>query len=191
MNKKYKSAFSHICPSEKSVERIFDMTEKKKIKLRPLLVAAAIVALLAVSVVSANAATDGAVVEDVIEAVNFLKNGKEKAPEDFNYEHSKETVNGEDADCYSFDITKINGENCRYDLLNFANNRFILECEGKYTVESGGLGSSELTFVDEEDGSIHKSVIEISRVDEKIKTEIVEDDEKFEIYIPYTVVQSD
>lgn len=62
MNKEYyKRTFSKVRPSEKALERIFDMTEKKpkRIRFKGLIAAAVIIALLLCGTLSANAATDG------------------------------------------------------------------------------------------------------------------------------------
>ncbi len=111
MNKKYKDAFNAVCPSESSVERIFDMTKNKKVTFKPLLVAAIISTLMVVSLVSANAATDGALVEEaekVVENIKVFINGKEVSSEDIGYEHSTD-ADGKVVDRYSLDFGE-NGE---------------------------------------------------------------------------------
>lgn len=113
MHNKYKSAFGHVAPSESSVERIFDMTKKKRLNLKPLLVAAIITALSVVTFVSVNAATDGAVVKEVKQAVQTVRvfvNGEEMEidPEEFSYAYSKDIVAGEEID--HFEIEVANGK---------------------------------------------------------------------------------
>ncbi len=112
MHKQYKEAFSVVVPSESSVERIFDMTKKRKFNLRPFLIAAVIMTFLAVSMVSANAATDGAIAEGIdkaIESVKILINGEEKTPEEVGYEYREETVDGEVIKHYGFEFEGENG----------------------------------------------------------------------------------
>lgn len=46
MNKKYKSAFSFVAPSNESIERIYNMTRKKRISYKPLLTAAMAIAII-------------------------------------------------------------------------------------------------------------------------------------------------
>ncbi len=93
MNEKYKSAFSLVAPSDDSVERIFTMTEKKKINLKPLLLVAVISALLAASVITANATTDGA----VLDAVQNFVGGEENASKEASCEFHIERIDGEDS----------------------------------------------------------------------------------------------
>ena len=63
----YKKAFSQINPSEATIERIFEMTEKKRSKKirKGLIIAIALVATLVCGALTANAATDGALFEDI------------------------------------------------------------------------------------------------------------------------------
>lgn len=72
MNKtEYKEAFSKVHPSDEAVERIMDMTNRKKNKsLKRMLITALVIISLICSVgVIANAATDGAISEAVSEVV--------------------------------------------------------------------------------------------------------------------------
>ncbi len=115
MNKKYKEAFSNVSPSEKSVERIFEMTQKKKISLKPLLIAAIVIATSAVCLVSANAATDGAVVEQAEKIVNSIKvfiNGEEAHEDEVQYTHNTKVKDGKAVECHEFDIVNDGGEKC-------------------------------------------------------------------------------
>lgn len=61
----YKKAFSQINPSEETIERIFEMTEKKRYKRvrKGFIIAIALIAVLLFGVLTANAATDGALFE--------------------------------------------------------------------------------------------------------------------------------
>ncbi len=77
MNKtEYVAAFSKVHPSDEAVERIMDMTNRKKNKsFRRLLITAVVIISLVCSVgVIANAATDGAVGEAISEAVEVVTN---------------------------------------------------------------------------------------------------------------------
>lgn len=58
---KYKASFSGVGPSDKIEERIFEMTsKKKKVSFKKVIaIAAAIVMILAIAMVTANAASDG------------------------------------------------------------------------------------------------------------------------------------
>ncbi len=147
MNKKYKSAFSVVCPSESSVERIFDMTKKRKITYKPFLIAAIITTLMAVSLVTANAATDGAlvekaeeVVENAVQSVKVLINGEEVNLDDVDYEHSSEVVDGVTIDHYSFEL----GENEKdgYVTFDFARDGVEINGDGfeSFKAENGQFG---------------------------------------------------
>lgn len=73
MNKEnYRSAFSAIRPSEETVERIMEMTNKKhNINVKRLVACiAAVVMILCTMVVIANAATDGAVTQAISETAS-------------------------------------------------------------------------------------------------------------------------
>lgn len=64
----YKKAFSQINPSDETVERIFEMTEKKHSKKlrKGLIIAIAIIAVLLLGTLTVNAATDGALFDPPI-----------------------------------------------------------------------------------------------------------------------------
>lgn len=74
MTNKYKKTFSQIHPSDKTLERIYAMSEKKnkRIKFKGLLIAAACITALLCGTVTANAATDGA----LFEGINLIINGE-------------------------------------------------------------------------------------------------------------------
>ena len=71
----YKKAFSQINPSEETIEKIFEMTEKKRSKKirKGLIIAVALVATLLCGAFTANAATDGA----LFEGIGLIINGQE------------------------------------------------------------------------------------------------------------------
>ncbi len=109
MNKKYKSAFETVCPSESSVERIFDMTKNKKLTFKPFFIAAIITILASVSLVSVNAATDGALTkkaEEIVENIKIFIDGEELQLEDMEYEQSSEIIDGKQVNSYSFDVSQ-------------------------------------------------------------------------------------
>lgn len=74
MTNKYKKTFSQIHPSDKTLERIYAMSEKKnkRIKFKGLLIAAACITALLCGTVTANAATDRA----LFEGINLIINGE-------------------------------------------------------------------------------------------------------------------
>lgn len=74
MTNKYKRTFSQIHPSDKTLEKIYAMSEKKnkRIKFKGLLIAAACITALLCGTVTANAATDGA----LFEGINLIINGE-------------------------------------------------------------------------------------------------------------------
>lgn len=107
MHEKYKSAFRNVAPSEISVERILTMTKKKKFRFKPLVIAAVILALTVASIISVNAATDGAIVEKVEQVVHNVKvliNGEEKSPDDIKYEYRSEITDNKKIEHYGFEI---------------------------------------------------------------------------------------
>lgn len=57
----YKRVFSHVSPSEETIERILNMAEKKqkRFKLKAVLLAAAVVILMLCTLIAADAATGG------------------------------------------------------------------------------------------------------------------------------------
>ncbi len=93
MNNKYKSAFSLVAPSEKSVERIFAMTEKKKINFKPLLAIAVISTLLLASLVTANAMSGGSVLKGAENLSASEKTPQEKTDEEVTADLYVETTN--------------------------------------------------------------------------------------------------
>lgn len=107
MNQKYKSAFSNVAPSEASVERIINMTKKKRANFKPLIIAAIIAALTLASAISVNAATNGAIVdkvENVVRSVKVFINGEEKDAYDIKYEHRSENFESQPRDYYRFEL---------------------------------------------------------------------------------------
>lgn len=80
-----KKCFDEETVTEKSTEniktavlsRIEEEKPMKHFTIKPLLIAAVITATGALSLVTANAATDGAVVDGIVKTINFIVNGKE------------------------------------------------------------------------------------------------------------------
>ncbi|MCH5316723.1 MAG: hypothetical protein J1E05_01985 [Eubacterium sp.] len=99
----YKKAFSQINPSEKTIERIFEMTEKKHIKRihKGLIIAIALIAVLLCGSLTANAATDGA----LFEGIGHIINGEDLDLKDFiaNY-NSYVDKDGAKVEEYEFDM---------------------------------------------------------------------------------------
>lgn len=80
-----KKCFDEETDAEKSAEniktavlsRIEEEKPMKHFTIKPLLIAAAVTATAAVSVVTANAATDGAVMDGIAKTFSFILNGEE------------------------------------------------------------------------------------------------------------------
>ncbi len=107
MNKKYKEAFIGVAPDDKSVERIFDMTKTKtkRTRFKTLLVAAVVMGVLMGTLFTANAVTDGAVLD---KAVSVIINGQKVTLDD---ENCKTVVSdsGNEYKIYHFDVTDEDG----------------------------------------------------------------------------------
>lgn len=75
MNKiKYKEVFSKVHPSDETIERIFDMTNKKNYKsIRTLAIVMALIAVLCSFGIVAYASTDGEIKETISNAVETVK----------------------------------------------------------------------------------------------------------------------
>lgn len=87
------------------MERIAQESEEKKMKhrfLRPFIIAAAVVSVSAASLVTANAATDGAVIDTITKVITIFVDGKEVEIE---AEYSEYTMEGGGkAEVLSFDL---------------------------------------------------------------------------------------
>ena len=75
MNKtKYKESFSKVHPSNETIERIFEMTNKKYNKnIRTLAVVMALIAILCSFCIAAYASTNGEIKETISNAVETVK----------------------------------------------------------------------------------------------------------------------
>ena len=105
----YKRTFSQIRPSDETIERIFEMSEKKnkRIKFKGLLVAVACLAALLCGALTANASTDGA----LFEGIQLIVNGEDVDLKDYikNYK-SYVDENGNTVSEYEFEMPDDNGE---------------------------------------------------------------------------------
>ena len=112
----YKKAFSQIDPSEETIERIFEMTEKKHIKkvYKGLIIAVAVIATLLCGALTANAATDGA----LFEGISRIVSGEKVNLKDYivNYD-SYVDEDGANVEKYEFDIE---GEAFAYEVKSTA-----------------------------------------------------------------------
>lgn len=123
------------------MERIAQESEEKKMKhrfLRPFIIAAAVVSVSAASLVTANAATDGAVIDTITKVITVFIDGKEVAVE---AEYSEYTMEGGGkAEVLSFDLPD--------DAVSGVDGLAIaVEADGdnpaKITFSSDGFGTSE------------------------------------------------
>lgn len=104
MNKNsYKETFSQIRPSEQTVERIFEMSEKKnrRIKHKGLIAAAICLMALLCGTLTANAATNGA----LFEGITLIVNGEDVNIVDYIKSHDKYvTDDGTVVETYELEI---------------------------------------------------------------------------------------
>lgn len=109
MDNHYKRTFSQIRPSDETIERIFEMSEKKnkRIKFKGLLVAVACLAALLCGTLTANAATDGA----LFEGINLIVNGENVNLVDYIKSHDKYvTEDGTVMETFEFEVDDEDGE---------------------------------------------------------------------------------
>lgn len=145
----YKKAFSQINPSEETIERIFEMTEKKHIKkvYKGLIIAVAVIATLLCGSLTANAATDGA----LFEGISLIVSGEKVNLKDYivNYD-SYVDEDGANVEKYEFDIE---GESFAYEVKSTADEdpevTVYVELEVECVTEDDGsveyeMGLSEL-----------------------------------------------
>lgn len=85
-NKLYRETFSDVHPSEKAIERVINMTEKKqkRYSVRIIAVITAVISVLMISGIAVNAVTDGAIKdgiayasESIAQKIKLIFNGKE------------------------------------------------------------------------------------------------------------------
>lgn len=105
----YKKAFSNIRPSDERLERIFDMTEKKKRARgfkKGLIVVIAVLSVLMCGALTANAATDGA----LFDGIKLVINGEEANVSNYLKSHGSYTNdNGDVVDVYTFELDDEDG----------------------------------------------------------------------------------
>lgn len=102
-NNNYKRAFSQIRPSEQTIERIFEMSEKKhrSIRCKEFIIAMACLMALLCGTLTANAATDGA----LFEGINLIINGEDVNIADYIKSHDKYvTDDGTVVETYEFEL---------------------------------------------------------------------------------------
>lgn len=90
MNKKYYTdTFSKLHPSDETVERIFNMAEKKKVRIcrKTVLAIIAVLCIFVATCICANAATDGKLKEEVKNIIN----SKTETKLDYDYVAKRET----------------------------------------------------------------------------------------------------
>lgn len=86
MNKNYyKDTFSKLHPSDETVERIFDMAEKKKVRIcrKTVLAIIAVLCIFVATCICANAATDGKLKEEVKNIINSKTETETKLDYDY------------------------------------------------------------------------------------------------------------
>lgn len=117
MDNNYKRTFSQIRPSDETIERIFEMSEKKnkKFRFKGLIIALACIIALSCGTLTANAATDGALFEGIqlmvdgkdVDLADYIKNHKSYTDEDGNeVEEFEFEVPDEEGNVNSFEIQK-------------------------------------------------------------------------------------
>lgn len=101
MNKKYYTdTFSKLHPSDETVERIFDMAEKKKVRIcrKTVLAIIAVLSIFVATCICANAATDGKLKEEVKNIINSKAvtetevETETKAEPDYDHIAKRETI---------------------------------------------------------------------------------------------------
>lgn len=105
---KYKRTFSQIRPSEETIERIFEMSEKKsrRMKSKGLIAVLVCLAALLCGTLTANAATDGA----LFEGISLIVNGENVDLKDYitNYKTYK-TDDGTEVSEFEMEVPDENG----------------------------------------------------------------------------------
>lgn len=153
MNKeKYMVAFSEIYPSDKCIERILKMTNKKKNKavVKTLIALAAAVSLILISLITANALTDGKIAETARTAFDKITSFPVRVSEDGKELEEKEYV------------TEIYDKDGKH-ILKVKTKSGEVICETPYEeYEKNGLGDiyTVKEYVDE-NGVTHKEIVNI------------------------------
>ena len=150
MNKDYyKRTFSAVHPSADTLERILEMPEKKRkiIMPRKLIGVFAVLTTVTGGMLTANAATDGAVlqsVQDTVqEGVQFILNGKKVNVQD--YVTSHKTVTGKDGqpmDIYDIRVPDEKGGDTGTDVHLEASSHADLEYRLEMSTEDQQVSTS-------------------------------------------------
>ena len=171
--KKYKDTFSQIHPSEQTVERIIDMTQRKqRIICKPVLIAVAVaLTLLVMGGIVAVAKADNGIANSVI---NWVKNEKEtvaKVLKDTSYiNHKGETVR--EVEVELDDGTKTGFKTVNSGETSAGKSKTYMICEGKDGCYAVGI---------DEDGNVVSSAVEsgadmtAEKLDE-VLSEIIEEE---------------
>lgn len=163
MNKEvYKSVFSAVHPSDECIERIMDMKNNKSRKrtvARTLIALAAIISLIVISGVVANASTDGKIAESAKTVISKITAFPVRVSE-----------NGKPVDesGYITELTEENGES----VLKVKTKHGELVCKTPYEeYKKGNTGDvySETVGIDE-DGNTFKEVVVIGNSAEEATT---------------------
>lgn len=108
MNKdKYKRTFSAVHPSDETVERILEMPEKnrKKVIPRKLVMVLAVLTTITGGMLTANAATDGAVLDGTLfKDIRMVVNGKEADASPYIKKHETTQKDGLKIDTYEIEV---------------------------------------------------------------------------------------
>lgn len=131
----YKKAFSQINPSEETIERIFEMTEKKRLKRihKGLIIAVALIAVLLCGSLTANAATDGA----LFEGISLVMSGEKVDWKDYisNYK-SYVADDGAKVEKYEFDLDGDgNGDSVKLEVKTYGDHREAMLIEFGISIE--------------------------------------------------------
>lgn len=134
MNKEnYKRAFSAVHPSDKTVERILEMPENKQKKAMPrkLVMVLAILTTITGGMLTANAATDGAVLDGTLfKDIRMVIDGKEANAADYITEHKTTTdKEGNKVDTYEIAIPDDTGD----DTQSLMSAVYTIVADGDYT----------------------------------------------------------
>lgn len=163
MNKEvYKSAFSAVHPSDECIERIMDMKNNKSRKrtvAKTLIALAAVISLLVIGGIVANASTDGKVAESAKTVISKITSFPVSVSE-----------NGKPVDESGY-ITELTEENGK-SVLKVKTKHGELVCKMPYEeYEKSGTGDvySETVGIDE-DGNTFKEIVVIGNGTEEATT---------------------
>lgn len=163
----YKKAFSQINPSEETIERIFEMTEKKRFKrvYKGFIIAIALVAALLCGSLTANAATDGA----LFEGITLIMNGEKVDLKDYIVNHSSYVnEDGAKVEKYEFDIKEDdNGGSLIFEVEGDPETSFIIEAHVTEK-EDGSYPEYSPELIDDLSEKVMNDFVESFETDETI-----------------------